>query len=66
MSSYQVKIAVKMGYSNIKINKDLFKYCNQIIIGGGATGVELAAEINETTCQLSQFWLNKLKNKFLI
>ena len=55
MSSYQVKIAVKMGYSNIKINKDLFKYCNQIIIGGGATGVELAAEINETTCQLSQF-----------
>jgi NADH dehydrogenase len=33
------------------------------IIGGGATGVELAAELTETTRQLSQFGLEKLKNK---
>lgn len=33
------------------------------IIGGGATGVELAMELTETTKQLSQFGLEKLKNK---
>lgn len=33
------------------------------IIGGGATGVELAAELTQTTRQLSQFGLEKLKNK---
>jgi NADH:ubiquinone reductase (H+-translocating) len=33
------------------------------IIGGGATGVELASELTETTQQLSQFGLEKLKNK---
>lgn len=34
---------------------------NITIIGGGATGVELAAELTETTRQLSKFGLNKLK-----
>lgn len=33
------------------------------IVGGGATGVELAAELTETTRKLSQFGLTKLKNK---
>lgn len=33
------------------------------IVGGGATGVELAAELTETTRQLSKFGLNKLKDK---
>lgn len=33
------------------------------IVGGGATGVELAAELTETTRKLSQFGLDKLKNK---
>lgn len=33
------------------------------IIGGGATGTELAAELTGTTRQLSQFGLEKLKNK---
>lgn len=33
------------------------------IVGGGATGVELAAELTGTTRQLSQFGLAKLKNK---
>lgn len=32
------------------------------IIGGGATGVELAAELKETTRQLSKFGLQNLKN----
>ena len=32
------------------------------IVGGGATGVELAAELTETTRKLSQFGLQKLKN----
>lgn len=32
------------------------------IVGGGATGVELAAELTETTRQLSKFGLHKLKN----
>lgn len=32
------------------------------IIGGGATGVELAAELTETTRQLSNFGLDNLKN----
>lgn len=33
------------------------------IIGGGATGVELAAALTETTKKLSQFGLKKLKEK---
>lgn len=33
------------------------------IIGGGATGCELAAQLTESTRQLSQFGLQKLKNK---
>lgn len=33
------------------------------IIGGGATGCELTAELTGTTRQLSQFGLEKLKNK---
>jgi NADH:ubiquinone reductase (H+-translocating) len=33
------------------------------IVGGGATGVELAAELTETTRQISQFGLHKLKSK---
>lgn len=33
------------------------------IVGGGATGVELAAELNETTRKLSAFGLDKLKNR---
>lgn len=32
------------------------------IVGGGATGVELACELSETTKKLSQFGLDKLKN----
>lgn len=34
-----------------------------VIIGGGATGCELAAQLTESTNQLSQFGLEKLKNK---
>jgi NADH:ubiquinone reductase (H+-translocating) len=33
------------------------------IVGGGATGVELAAELTETTKKLSQFGLNRLQAK---
>jgi NADH dehydrogenase len=33
------------------------------IVGGGATGVELAAELTDTTKKLSQFGLNRLKAK---
>ena len=33
------------------------------IIGGGATGCELAAQLHQSTRQLSQFGLEKLKNK---
>lgn len=33
------------------------------IIGGGATGTELACQLTESTRQLSQFGLEKLKNK---
>lgn len=34
-----------------------------VIIGGGATGCELAMALTESVSQLSQFGLNKLKNK---
>lgn len=34
-----------------------------LIIGGGATGTELAAQLNQATRQLSQFGLENLKNK---
>lgn len=33
------------------------------IVGGGATGVELAAELTQTTRHLANFGLNKLKSK---
>jgi NADH dehydrogenase len=33
------------------------------IVGGGATGVELAAELTDTTKKLSQFGLHRLKSK---
>lgn len=41
-------------------NNDHFRVS---IVGGGATGVELAAELTQTTRKLSQFGLEKLKNK---
>lgn len=41
-------------------NNDHFRV---VIVGGGSTGCELAAQLTESTHQLSQFGLEKLKNK---
>lgn len=44
-------------------NQNLNEPLSITIVGGGATGVELAAELTQTTRHLSNFGLNKLKSK---